>query len=165
MPSTATAVKNSVLFALLILIVHVIAKNNASAAAAAAHAGTAAAHAGTATAHARPERSQRAAPVPAAEPEEDEDEEDPFERPDAANAADSADLLEYVFGKKADAKADGHESTTSFGSKDAFNGSSKASNEQVVVGKYDNESVMCGGPLFGGGLECFDGAGSSYQLL
>jgi hypothetical protein len=163
MPSTANAVKNSVLFALLILIVHVIAKNNASASASAA---AAAAHAGTATARARPERTQRAAPVPAAEPEEDE--EDPFERPDAANAADSADLLEYVFGKKeakADAKADGHESTTSFGSKDAFNGSSKASNEQVVVGKYDNESVMCGGPLFGGGLECFDGAGSSYQLL
>lgn len=35
----------------------------------------------------------------------------------------------------------------------------------MVVGCYDNESTMCGGKLFGGGLTGFDGTQAMYQKL
>lgn len=41
-----------------------------------------------------------------------------------------------------------------------------AGRREAVVGKYDDESTMCGGKLFDGGLQAFDGATeSTYQLL
>ena len=36
---------------------------------------------------------------------------------------------------------------------------------RLLMGSYENESVMCGGVLSGTCIRAFDGAGQSYQLL
>ena len=158
MSATSGAIKNSILAALIILLVHSLAKK-----------------------YARPEpslnndqRLQKAQRVSFQFPDDDAEDtdRDTAEAPSAAkphNKSES-DVLDYVFGpanvtvptlKTAVA-------TPASKNKESDKNASDAHAGHMVIGRYDNESTMCGGKIFDGIgqlLQGFDGNESAFQSV
>lgn len=139
--STSNAIKNSVLFLLLILIAHVIAKH----------------HTPTPTPP-TPAPGSAPAPKPKAEVDDIDGDDYPKKKTDA-------DLLEYVFGPPTLPALPQVPPTAPVQAQQGpavHNGDAKGN---MMIGNYPNENTMCGGEVLGGGLQCFDHSASAYQTL
>jgi hypothetical protein len=171
MGQLANSIKNSILVALMILILHVALKYNLELSAV-------------------PARARRAADVVSANVGVDGAEAFRLYGAGVAETGgDDKDLLEYVFGAQTDVKhqeqgqqeqeqdqqqvrqkeqpAQKPQKEQGGSSKPAKTGQEPFHKGFSLVGTYDNETTMCGGALFGGSLQGFDlmDMGAPYESL